>query len=62
MHSVHVRSIGSAVSFRKKKSAKNIDTVPGKEGDAAGAPQAGAEKPTVESREPQDLAKWGMIG
>ena len=44
------------VSFRKKKSAKNIDTVPVKEGDATGPSPAGAEKPTVESREPQDVS------
>ncbi|KAL3780494.1 hypothetical protein HJC23_012579 [Cyclotella cryptica] len=42
------------VSFRKKKSTKNLDTVPGKEGDAATpSPAAGDSKPTEESREPE---------
>ncbi|KAL7520615.1 hypothetical protein ACHAWX_005341 [Stephanocyclus meneghinianus] len=42
------------VSFRKKKSTKNIDAVPGKEGDAtAPSPAGGDVKPSEESREPE---------
>ena len=40
------------VSFRKKKTSKNVDTVPGKDGDVGGPSPAGDSKPTEESRDP----------
>lgn len=49
------------VSFRKKKSTKNIDAVPGKEGDAtAPSPAGGDVKPSEESREPE-VCRCGWI-
>jgi hypothetical protein len=39
------------VSFRKKKSSKNVDTTTGKDGDAANSPDAKVEETQTEVRD-----------